>query len=56
MECPECLWQNSTEQKFCSRCRLFLLYPDANYYLASYGHNQALHDKPASTFVARRGI
>ncbi len=37
MVCPECSWQNATEQKFCAKCGLFLLEPQTHWYLSSNG-------------------
>ena len=37
MTCPECSWQNASEQKFCIKCGLFLLDPQTHWRLASNG-------------------
>lgn len=41
MECPECKWVNSPDQRFCMRCGLFLLQAGTGAYVASYGRRAA---------------
>lgn len=37
MQCPNCQWRNSPEQRLCARCGLFLLQPQLRWQQCSYG-------------------
>ena len=56
MECPNCHWQNSPEQKFCAKCGLFLLEPQKGYTVASYGRRVGAYLLDLPLLIVTLGI